>query len=1002
MRKYRNRIIVSVLPVIFALACIGLATWNYYRDPDSKGIRFNLGTDLAGGSVLLYELDESKFPLREDGTPKKWRELTPAEREGMAAEKLVPPLKKRIDPNNLLEVTIRPVAAEPPQVEIVLPYRMSNKGTEQGQQVDSPIAQVKKLVTTVGNLEFRIQAYRKDANDRASRDAQAIERARRLAVKDSDVPPLDETDRDNFEWVELDLREAQHCGFESDPNARPQPVVGRFDPGFEEKGTGERGVYAYFHSTRKENQPARHYTLTRRHTDETRVTGADLFNCFPTVDNSGKYVVSFAVRGDAQDRFWELTNNVGYKMAILYENKVVSAPNLQSRLRTGGIITMGASGAQGKREVDNLVLVLNAGALPGALNPNPVSEDTMEATLGETTIKRGLIAVGAAYMAVIVFMCWYYNWAGVVASMALFSNLVLTIGFMVFVNAAFTLPGLAGLVLMLGMAVDSNVLIYERLREERERGASLALALRNAYDRALPTILDTHLTSIFTAIVLYMVGTDQLKGFGISLAVGLVISLFTTLHTARLLLEMSVAEGWIKEFRMRQLFKRPNFDFMRVRNYWFAGTLVLSIFGLIVFLWRGEQGLSIDFRGGTEYSFKFKTPQPENQVRQSLTKQFRDPTIAAIGETGTEFQVSTKLIYDDLRPEERQKYGIDKPETLDAKRNVMPDIVRDRVIGVFKDQLQWVDVQTASGPNTTGPLKADFPHQTEVTFTNKGFAISEVKSTVDALLAGLKVNQSDRVYNVEGVGSADQYKKYNKFRIEYRIPDEAADAKTFTAQLEEQLKKSYNDPVSNRKRNIGSSWAEGAQEKATTAILLSWLVIVGYLWFRFGNWTFGIAALLCLIHDLMFTIGLVGISHYLVNWGVGGVFLLDDFKIDFTAVAALLTLVGYSVNDTIVVFDRIREVRGKNPLLTAQMINDSVNQTLSRTVLASLTTFLVVFVLYIAGGETIHLFSFVMVVGVVIGTYSSIFVASPLLLIFKEGAEVEPVTPRRQVQPATV
>jgi SecD/SecF fusion protein len=183
-----------------------------------------------------------------------------------------------------------------------------------------------------------------------------------------------------------------------------------------------------------------------------------------------------------------------------------------------------------------------------------------------------------------------------------------------------------------------------------------------------------------------------------------------------------------------------------------------------------------------------------------------------------------------------------------------------------------------------------------------------------------------------------------------------------------------------------SQLAADTQRKALYAILASWGAILLYLWFRFGNWTFGIAAVLCLIHDLCFALGLIAVCHYLHGTWFGDALGLEDFKIDLTAVAALLTLVGYSVNDTIVVFDRIREVRGKNPDLTPQMINDSVNQTLSRTLLASFTTWLVVFVLYVWGGPGVHLFAFVMVMGVIIGTYSSIYIASPLLLIFGEGA----------------
>src|SRR5262249_42469309 len=174
--------------------------------------------------------------------------------------------------------------------------------------------------------------------------------------------------------------------------------------------------------------------------------------------------------------------------------------------------------------------------------------------------------------------------------------------------------------------------------------------------------------------------------------------------------------------------------------------------------------------------------------------------------------------------------------------------------------------------------------------------------------------------------------------------------------------------------------------RAMWAILASWGAIALYLWFRFGNWTFGLAAVLCLIHDLFFTLGIIAACHYVYDTWWGHALKLEDFKIDLPAVAALLTLVGYSVNDTIVVFDRIREVRGKNPDLTPQMINDSINQTLSRTLLTSLVTWLVVAVLYWWGGPGVHLFGFVMVVGVIVGTYSSIYIASPLLLIFGEGS----------------
>ena len=226
--------------------------------------------------------------------------------------------------------------------------------------------------------------------------------------------------------------------------------------------------------------------------------------------------------------------------------------------------------------------------------------------------------------------------------------------------------------------------------------------------------------------------------------------------------------------------------------------------------------------------------------------------------------------------------------------------------------------------------------------------------------------------------------RFNKMTLE--LPEPA----NVTA-LEESLKSVQSEFNSKaqpeRLENFDPQLASSTQQRALYAIVASWAAIVFYLWFRFGNWTFGLAALLCLIHDLFFTLGAIAVCHYLHGSVIGNLFMLQEFKIDLPAVAALLTLVGYSVNDTIVVFDRIREVRGKNPTLSFQMINDSVNQTLSRTVLTSFVTWLVVLVLYIWGGEGVHLFAFVMVVGVIVGTYSSIYIASPLLLIFGEGIE---------------
>src|SRR5262249_3621842 len=301
----------------------------------------------------------------------------------------------------------------------------------------------------------------------------------------------------------------------------------------------------------------------------------------------------------------------------ILDGLVMSAPTINSEIRERGQIT----GSFSQREVDNLVNILRAGALPASLKQQPVAESTLGATLGEDTIEAGVFAIICAFIAVVGFMLLYYRFAGLVASIALFANLLLTVGFMVSVQATFTLPGLAGLVLMLGMAVDANVLIYERLREERERGASLALAIRNGYDRALPTIIDTHLSSIFTAVVLYIAGNDQLKGFGVSLTVGLIISLFTSLYMTRVIFDMWQARGWLKKLSMFRLFHRPDIDFMGIRYFWFTATVVLTILGMTLFIGRLPNDLNIDFVGGTASGGQLKETLTMDELRQLMDAQ---------------------------------------------------------------------------------------------------------------------------------------------------------------------------------------------------------------------------------------------------------------------------------------------------------------------------------------------------------------------------------------------
>ncbi|MEY4946967.1 MAG: protein translocase subunit SecD, partial [Planctomycetota bacterium] len=714
----------------------------------------------------------------------------------------------------------------------------------------------------------------------------------------------------------------------------------------------------------RESEKKYEYFLLTRNTEAGKeITGDFLSSARRGMDGKGDLTVDFRFSAEGGNRFYELTNRNrpaskdGFKrhLAIVLDGQIRSAPVLNQAIRTDGQI----SGSFTPADIDTLVRILRAGALPATLKPQPVSENTVGATLGDDTIKAGTYSIIFAFLAVIVFMVFYYRLSGLVACIALLSNLLLTIAFMVIVKATFTLPGLAGLVLTLGMAVDANILIYERLREEREKGASILLALRNGYDRAFPTIIDTHMSSIFTAIILYVVGNDQLRGFGISLTLGLIISLFTSLFMTRTIFDVCQLKGWIGDLKMLHVFVNPNFDFMSIRRAMFSITLALTIIGGGLFIFRLDKGgLNIDFEGGTAYSGQLTSMQDISWLRNKFAKTtLPEISIEQIFLPNPEISQGNKSKFFTIRTTERN-----------------PSMVLEEVNKIVGSDLQRVQLSKYSVDKNGMNASLEFD-----SYASR----AQISLILRQEFEKKNLTAAARQMRLDPAGDQKDG-RFNKMTLE--LPEPA----NVTA-LEESLKSVQSEFNSKaqpeRLENFDPQLASSTQQRALYAIVASWAAIVFYLWFRFGNWTFGLAALLCLIHDLFFTLGAIAVCHYLHGSVIGNLFMLQEFKIDLPAVAALLTLVGYSVNDTIVVFDRIREVRGKNPTLSFQMINDSVNQTLSRTVLTSFVTWLVVLVLYIWGGEGVHLFAFVMVVGVIVGTYSSIYIASPLLLIFGEGIE---------------
>jgi SecD/SecF fusion protein len=988
---------MCVAPVVLGVA---VCTWAYYKD------RFRLGVDLVGGTILVYEVDMSK----------QQGEVKPDE--------LAAALKRRIDPADLLNVTIRPIAGETPRVEIILP----TGGYASGRQTLKPeeVENIKNLIQQQGRLEFRILANGtddKEAIDRAAEYLRNPDNQAHLAeLEQKGEPPPDpeapgggktfsvtlngETIDYGYQWVEIGKEYLYQLGLNNAAAeapataalwnmvaaARDKEAVHWPPPAGNQFLLYSRTIRTLSRLTPKDRELGKKYEyfiLTRRPEPGKEINGGYLAQARPGFDERGQPAVHFTFDTEGGDLFGQLTSlnrpasksELGFKrqLAIILDSQIQSAPTINSVIHSQGMI----SGGFTPKKVEELVTILRAGALPATLKFPPVSENSMGPTLGSDTIYWGTLSVVLAFLAVLIFMLFYYRFAGFVACIALLANLVLTVAFMVLVNATFTLPGLAGLVLMLGMAVDANVLIYERLREERERGASLALAIRNGYDRAFPTIIDTHLSSIFTAIVLYVVGNDQLKGFGISLTVGLIISLFTSLYMTRTLFDFWLAKGWLHKLSFFQglvrLLHRHHWDFMAIRYYWFTATIVLTVLGAGLFFWRlspdekGRSVMNIDFIGGTAYTGKLARPMTIEELRDKLEKNVPVPGMTLQESDLPDISVEQVFARGDTPP--RSSFFTVRTAVKDPRK--VQKIINTRL----GDALAYIELHkyTIDPDGKSATLEFTKPKSEEPDFASR----AQVTMLLNEEKARLLPEEKQLSFQVEPLGQPDDKGRYARMKVS---PTQALSREQFEKILA-QTKTAFDvSPQPERLENFDAQLAANTQERAMYAILASWAAILLYLWFRFGNWTFGAATVLCLIHDLFFTLGFIAAAHYIHGTWLGNLLGISDFKIDLPAIAALLTLVGYSVNDTIVVFDRIREVRGKNPLLTPAMINDSVNQTLTRTILSSMTVWLVVIVLYAFGGEGVHLFAFVMIVGVIVGTYSSIYIASPLLLIFGEGA----------------
>ena len=734
-------------------------------------------------------------------------------------------------------------------------------------------------------------------------------------------------------------------------------------------------------------------------------------------DGQGGRAVDFAFDAQGAKLFSDLTrNNIGSPLAIVLDERLISAPNLNSEIGARGQITGGGSGGFDPSQIKYLVNTLSAGSLPATLADEPISERTVSPALGEDNLDRGLLASGIGLVVVSIFLVGYYHLAGVVAFFAVIMNLIIILGVLAMFGATFTMPSIAGIVLTVGTAIDANVLVFERMREEEHRGHPLKTALQHAYERALSAIVDSNMTTAIVSVFLYFFGSEEVRGFGLTLLIGIVSSLFTALYVTKTIFAILIDKKGIRElgsvptkYPKWDAFLKPNIDWMGMIWPFIAFSLIFIIAGTSAFLIKKRDMFDVDFAAGTTVQVELNHDMPITAVRDRIATVGHAIPAASVVSLNGRLDMYEIVTANDNAPMVRdavlESLGpdlkLERPSKFtQSSATVEEAMANAAVVPIEKDSM---DIDGKPVPEVAGYVGG-----AAIVLRNLEPPISanEVRSRIDRA-AGAPGSEMDlgkwriEVVGLDGDKSKDKDNHPAKNVAVLAVNPAFPFAKSADAWKEATVVPMWrlvNEGVNREAKlqkvsNVNPQVAGDTQREAFLATFLSIVAIMVYIWFRFGDMKYALAVVVALIHDTLIVVGAIGISHYLDN-GLGRALLMEPFRINLTLVAAILTVMGYSMIDTIVVFDRIRENRGKYGKITRQVINDSVNQTLSRTLLTAGTTLTMVAVMYFLGGAGIHGFTFVLLVGILFGTYSSVAIAAPILLM---GSDVEKAKPSQNI-----
>ncbi|MBK6933885.1 MAG: protein translocase subunit SecDF [Bacteroidales bacterium] len=604
-------------------------------------------------------------------------------------------------------------------------------------------------------------------------------------------------------------------------------------------------------------------------TNKAPLEGDVIVNARQDVDQYGNVIVDMQMNSEGAKIWKDLTaKNIGRSIAIVLDNLVYSYPVVQSEIPNG---RSQISGNFTIEEAQDLATVLNAGKLPAPARI--IEENVGGPSLGSEAIKSTMIAFLIAFILVIIYMITFYGTAGIGASIALLLNLIILFGVLASIGATLTLPGIAGIVLTLGMAVDANVIINERIKEEVRAGKGLRLAIKDGYKNSYSAIIDGNVTTIIAGVVLLIFGMGPVQGFATTLVIGILTSLFTAIFVTRLFIELLLDKGKNVTFYHKfseNFLANTKIDFITKYKTFFIISGIVILASIVSLSTKGLQ-LGIDYSGGRAYVIRFDQPVKATEVQSSLFKVLNEVPEVKIYGNNNQVRIVTKYMLED------------------TSRNVGAIIEKALYDGVkefYKNPVSFEDFST-DNPN-----------------------------------------------KVIGIMSS---------------------------------------------QNVGPSIAKDIQRSAFISIAIALLAMFIYIMIRFKKWQYSLGATVALFHDAFIVIGFFSIFYGILPF---------NLEIDQNFLAAILTLIGYSINDTVVIFDRIREYNilfPKRPL--KQNMNEAINATLSRTINTAGTTIVVLLAIFLLGSEVIQGFTFAMILGVIIGTYSSIFIASSVAWLIMDGGK---------------